>query len=209
MTLSDTQTGLRAIPRTDLELLSNVSGDRFEYETNMLLSLGDYGIKLAEQTIETVYIEENQTSHFRPVRDSIRIYSLILKFLASSVIAAVVDVSLYYLGLVLLSGLLGTLARLIAFFIARAISSCTNFTINKHKVFENSDSVGRTLLRYYALAIPIMVISIGGVELFEYFIGNGIPIITTLVKIAVDVIMFICSFRIQRAWVFAKRKNKD
>ena len=38
MTISDTQTGLRAIPRDVLTELVEVYGDRFEYETNMLLA---------------------------------------------------------------------------------------------------------------------------------------------------------------------------
>jgi len=44
MVISDTQTGLRALPRQALETLVNVSGDRFEYETNMLLAFKQYGM---------------------------------------------------------------------------------------------------------------------------------------------------------------------
>ena len=44
MTISDTQTGLRAIGREDLEILTAVPGDRFEYETNMLLAMKENGI---------------------------------------------------------------------------------------------------------------------------------------------------------------------
>ena len=39
MTISDTQTGLRAIPKKELKLINTVKGDRFEYETNMLLAM--------------------------------------------------------------------------------------------------------------------------------------------------------------------------
>ena len=78
MTLSDTQTGLRAIPRSDLEALTAVAGDRFEYETNMLLAMKQHGIPFDEVKIRTVYIEENKSSHFHPIRDSWRIYKLIL-----------------------------------------------------------------------------------------------------------------------------------
>ena len=45
MTISDTQTGLRAIPRDVLEQLVDVYGDRFEYETNMLLAFKTQGIE--------------------------------------------------------------------------------------------------------------------------------------------------------------------
>ena len=210
MKISDTQTGLRAFPSEILSAMCEIPGDRFEYETNMLLALGEYGIKLSEQPIETVYIEENQTSHFRPIRDSIRVYSLILKFLVSSIAASIIDNVGFWLALTLLSMFIDDLgAKIIAFLIARAVSSSINFALNKKKVFKNSASVKSTVLRYYALAIPIMAISIGAVCLLDYSIGNSLPIITTLIKIAVDLVLFICSFRIQREWVFSKKqKNK-
>ncbi|MBQ8005391.1 MAG: bifunctional glycosyltransferase family 2/GtrA family protein [Clostridia bacterium] len=208
MKISDTQTGLRAFPREILPWMCEIEGDRFEYETNMLLSLGEYGIKLSEQTIETVYIEENQTSHFRPIRDSIRVYSMLLKFLLSSVAASVIDNFVFWLMLTFFGGVLGKLATLVSFVCARSISSVINFAVNKQKVFKNSKSVKETILKYYALAIPIMAISIGAVELLDRILANSVPIITTLIKIAVDLVLFICSFRIQREWVFSSRKNK-
>ena len=67
MEISDTQTGLRAFPVSLLPLLLSVKGDRFEYETNMLLKFRQCGVKIKEVPIETVYIEENATSHFRPI----------------------------------------------------------------------------------------------------------------------------------------------
>ena len=78
MTISDTQTGLRALTREALETLVNVYGDRFEYETNMLLAFKDNAIVFDEVKIRTVYIEENKSSHFRTFTDSWRIYKLIL-----------------------------------------------------------------------------------------------------------------------------------
>ena len=64
MTISDTQTGLRAFPRDVLEEIVDVYGDRFEYETNMLLAFKTKGIDFDEVKIRTVYIEENKSSHF-------------------------------------------------------------------------------------------------------------------------------------------------
>ena len=80
MTLSDTQTGLRAISRRDLPTMLEIQGDRFEYETNMLLTLKRKCIPFREVKIRTVYIEENQSSHFRVIRDSWKIYKLILAY---------------------------------------------------------------------------------------------------------------------------------
>ena len=98
MTISDTQTGLRAIPRKQLETLSKIAGERFEYETNMLLAMKDHGLAFDEVKIRTVYIEENKSSHFRVIHDSWRIYKLILahffRYTLSSITCFVVDSSL-------------------------------------------------------------------------------------------------------------------
>ena len=61
--LSDTQTGLRAIPRSCLERFCAIEGERFEYETNMLLYMKRLGIGFVEQPIETVYDEEDYSAH--------------------------------------------------------------------------------------------------------------------------------------------------
>ena len=64
MTISDTQTGLRALTRSALEILVDVPGDRFEYETNMLLAFRTYDIPFDEVKIRTVYLEENRAPIF-------------------------------------------------------------------------------------------------------------------------------------------------
>ena len=78
--LKDTQTGLRAIPNKLIDLHINVEGDRFEYEMNALIDLVRSGASIFEEDIETIYLKNsNKKSHFKPFKDSIRIYKLILK----------------------------------------------------------------------------------------------------------------------------------
>ena len=77
--LSDTQTGLRAIPRKWLELFRQIEGDRFEYETNMLLKMKRKGIAFLEQPIATVYDPEDYSSHYNAVKDSWRIFKIMFK----------------------------------------------------------------------------------------------------------------------------------
>ena len=74
-------TGLRAIARKHLPLMCSIGGERYEYETQMLLSLKGAGLGVGEVVIDTVYIDENQTSHFNTVKDSWRIYKLIFRHL--------------------------------------------------------------------------------------------------------------------------------
>lgn len=78
--ISDTQTGLRAIPAQFLERFSSYQGNKYEYETNMLIRMKKEKIGWKEVKIDTVYIDNNQSSHFRPLRDSLKIYKVIFKY---------------------------------------------------------------------------------------------------------------------------------
>ena len=77
--LSDTQTGLRAIPSAFLERFCSIEGERFEYETNMLLEMKRMGIRFLEQPIETVYDPEDYSSHYNAVKDSWKIFKIMGK----------------------------------------------------------------------------------------------------------------------------------
>ncbi len=205
MRISDTQTGLRGICTEHLPEMLEVSGDRYEYETNMLMALKPAGIPIREVSIETVYINDNETSHFRAVRDSIRIYGLIIKFFLSSVASTVVDQVAHGLFLSLLFG--GN--ELLSAGCARIISSVVNFIINKKAVFKGQGSTVKFLLRYYALAVPIILISATAVELVSGLF-DGSVMAKVLIKVPVDLILFVASFRIQREWVFkSESKTKS
>lgn len=81
--LSDTQTGLRAIPQKYLEQFCSIQGERFEYETNMLLMMKRWHIDFIEQPIATVYDNEDYSSHYNAVKDSARVGKIMLKFIFS------------------------------------------------------------------------------------------------------------------------------
>ncbi len=208
--ISDTQTGLRSIPATFLPDMLTVDGDRYEYETNMLLKMSTLGIPYREEKIHTVYIEENKTSHFRPVRDSIRIYGLILKFISSSAISSLVDLGVYYLLASLSFLMFGAWSDVIYGAAARIVSSAVNYSLNKKAVFKSRASSKTTLVRYYLLALLIMILSSGTMGLFSYItdmVGGEYALFKTLVKLVVDTVLFLLSFRAQREWVFADKKG--
>ena len=75
ITISDTQTGLRAIPQQFLPRFLEMEGERFEYETNMLLQMKKQNIVFLEQPIATVYDPEDYSSHYNAVKDSWRIFN--------------------------------------------------------------------------------------------------------------------------------------
>lgn len=207
MKISDTQTGLRAFPAQLLETMLSIEGERFDYETNMLLKCKQYHISLAEVSIQTVYLEENASSHFRPIVDSLRIYRFILAFIVSSLLSSVVDITLYYLLHRFVFAALGGANAIASTAVARLCSSLLNYTINRRKVFTFKEKGDNPILRYYALAVPQMLVSGGIVSLLDFLLKSGSGL-STVLKFIVDVILFFISYRIQQGWVFARRKKK-
>ena len=71
--ISDTQTGLRGYSSRIFEWLTNVEGSKYDYEFNVLLEVKEK-LSYEEVKIETIYENNNEVSHFRPIQDSILIY---------------------------------------------------------------------------------------------------------------------------------------
>lgn len=204
--LSDTQTGLRAIPRECLERFCSIEGERFEYETNMLLHMKRMGIGFVEQPIETVYDEEEYSSHYNAVKDSWRIFKVMFKFLLSSFGSTLLDLGIFYLVFRLFGAWAGKYAELLATVVARICSSFANFNANNTVVFANKGSYKRAMFRYYCLCIPQMLVSAGLVTLINHLFSNSVPIVATVIKFVVDTCLFFISYGIQREWVFSQKK---
>jgi len=204
--LSDTQTGLRAIPARFLPLLCEARGERFEYETEMLLTFQRESIPFEEVTIETVYLEENASTHFDPIRDSLKIYGIIFRYVFSSFSSFLVDYAIFSLLVFLLDGKMerGT-KLLLATFAARVVSSLYNYSVNRKLVFHSKASVGSSLARYYILCAVQTAASYGLVFLLSA-LCHADSVLEIIWKLVVDTVLFLLSFRIQQAWVF-RRKN--
>ena len=208
MKLSDTQTGLRAVPTQYVSSLMEAKGTRYEYETNMLLLMGQNQIPYREVKIETVYFDHNNASHFRPVRDSIRVYGLVVKYAANSLASSVVDLLMFYLfgQFVFVGG--GRRAVLLSTVGARVISSVVNFAMNRQFVFESRSGMVQAFIRYVCLAVPVMLVSWLTVYSLSTLAGSGIGQAgRTLLKAPVDTVLFLISFRVQRRWVFAEKQQ--
>lgn len=210
--LSDTQTGLRAIPASCLERFGRIEGERFEYETNMLLQMKRMGVDFVEQPITTVYDPEDYSSHYNAIKDSWRIFKIMFKFLLSSGASMLIDNGLFYLIMKLFGAGLGKYATVYATVIARIFSSFANFNANNSVVFGNKGNYRRAMLRYYCLCIPQMLVSAGAVTGLVFLAGRLLghscpPLLATLIKIVVDTILFFLSYHIQREWVFSSKEK--
>ncbi len=205
ITVSDTQTGLRGIPASFMEQLLMVKGERFEFETNMLLETKERKIPIVEVPIRTIYIEENRTSHFNPIKDSLKIYMIFGKFLFSSLSSSVVDLVLFSLFCFLMRdmqwGRIGYITA--ATVLARVLSAFYNYSLNLKVVFQSEKTVRSTLPRYILLAAVQMSLS-------AFLVGKLYPLFggaEVLIKMPVDVFLFFLSFLIQREFVYADRKS--
>ena len=78
--MHDNQCGLRAFPYKLLPDLISIFGSRYEYEMNVLSYLQIKELPFQCQRIQTIYENNNQGSHFRPIQDTLRIQSSILLY---------------------------------------------------------------------------------------------------------------------------------
>lgn len=196
--LHDTQTGLRALPFALLPQLITLEGERYEFEMTVLAFLCREGQHPIELPIETVYLDGNRSSHFNPVRDSMRIYFVLLRFYFSSLVAAGVDFFGFTVTFTLTRNLL------LSFAVGR-LSSLVNFAINRGWVFRSRGSVAATLWRYYALALGIALLSYGSLWLLVTQHGWNV----FAAKITADTLLSLVSFSMQRTFIFRRRADVD
>ncbi|MGB7963602.1 MAG: bifunctional glycosyltransferase family 2/GtrA family protein [Propionicimonas sp.] len=195
--LTDTQTGLRAYPHRLLGWLLGVPGDRFEYELNLLLRASRARLRIREVEIATIYLQGNSSSHFRPLRDSLRIYGPLLAFGASSLAGFAVDAAV----LLVLHFLTGNLAASVV--IARLVSATVNFTLNHRLVFaDRSRPLWPAARRYGLLAAGILAANLALMELLTPLLGSVV-----VAKILTEVVLFLASYGIQRHLVFSCTPN--
>lgn len=224
--LDDTQTGFRAFDGSLLDLMMQIPGDRFEYEMRMLLVCAERGIPVLTEKTETIYVNENEGTHFRPVRDSIQVMSVLFRglgrFGTSSLLCALLDLILF--------GFFDGAFRYMEPFrrvaaatvTARIVSAGINFLLNRNWVFSRPAPASlaedrewkerywlreeqTTVLRYISLCIGVTVSS----ALSVYAVSALADVRPEAAKILCDGMLFILSYRIQKSWVFAYRRKDD
>lgn len=203
--ISDTQTGLRGISKSFMNDLLELSEDRFEFETKMLIRGVEDGIEFIETPIETIYdSKENHTSHFDPIRDSIRIYRLFGfafgKFILSSLSSSAVDLVIFQMACSMLkNGAEGVQYVAIATIIARVISAIYNYSVNYYFVFQSNKNHAKSGLKYFTLAVVQMLCSAALTTGLVALIGTDVEL---LVKVPVDVLLFFASYQIQKRFIY-------
>jgi putative flippase GtrA len=191
--LRDTQTGLRAFPAAMLPWLIRQAGDRYDYELVQLMHATRDGVELRSVQIETIYEDDNASSHFRPVIDSARIYAPLLLFLTSSFSAFLIDA----LMLVALVGLTGNL--LLSVVGARLLSASVNFAINRRVIFRGSDRWQRAARRYVALVLALLSTNY---LVLDSLMTIGTPLVVA--KVIAETLLVAASYAVQATYVYGR-----
>ena len=199
---------------------------------NMLLDFAKEGIPIQEYPIETIYINDNEGSHFDTVKDSIRIYSQILKFISSSLLSFCIDFLLYTLSLSLSGSILFSNA------FARLISLHCNFFMNQNYVFQNAsertekenpawkeraeetgnetakgkkaeqtEAIKREHLKEYLSYLGLALSLFAMNTLLLSAVVEVLGVNAYLAKIITEILLFILSYFVQKHLIFSKQEN--
>lgn len=206
--ITDTQTGLRGIPRDYMIKLIDLKGERFEFEMRMLLDAAD-NYKIIEIPVETIYdSKDHHQTHFNPFKDSIKIYRILgekfLKYIFSSTSSSLLDLILFGLVCIPLKTIYPLFYVTIATIVARIFSSIYNYLLNYKFVFKSKESIKASSIKYFSLAIAQMICSACIVTVFVNLLHNDFEL---QVKIIVDTVLFFISYHIQQHFIF-HMKNK-
>ncbi len=161
-------------------------------------------VEIEEVRIETVYDSKTKhKTHFDPVKDSIRIYkifgSIFFKFMLSSFSSSILDILLFSFFCPVFKTVIPLWYATAATVLARVVSALYNYLLNYKLVFKSSEKHSQSAAKYFALAFVQMCMSAllvtAGISIFPVF-----EEIT--VKIAVDIVLFFISYKIQNSYIF-------
>ncbi len=178
--LSDNQSGLRGFTTEYIDWMLEVERDKYDYEMNVLYYAAKMGLKITTLPIKAIYIGNNESSHFSPVADTLRIYRSLFSLAGGTLIAFIISeliillVSVFF-GYWHLSATLGG---------AGAISFLTVTLLNRFVYFPNIPkydywaNLAFTVICYFVYTLMCLLAS---------FVVPDLPLI-----IAFNIVYFVC-----------------
>lgn len=209
--ITDTQTGLRAIPHSYLEQLIELSSDRYAYELEMLLTMVHKKIPIKEVGITTVYEDNNSVSSFNPISDSVLVYKTLfkwwfsfklvqlIKYSLSGVFSTIADFGVY---IILINFSFGIVTSSI---LARILSVIIHFCANKYFTFSyrQMPDIGE-IIKYLMVVAFNLSASIVLIFVFVKYFSIG----EVAAKVAAQLILFLSTYVLLNGFVFLKTRQK-
>lgn len=193
--VSDTQTGLRAIPTNFIDTLLEIKYDKYEFEIEMLIRARKNKIEFTEVPIQTIYIDNNASSHFNPVVDSMKIYFVLFRHMFSAIVSALVDYVVFIIVHYSFHNLI------VSTYSGRAVSLVVNFFLLKKFTFHSHRKNWITMLLYLSQVAVMTFITFLLIDLLEKKLGVRIEI----AKIIVEVSLYPINFLVQKKWIFKEK----
>ncbi len=191
--IRDTQTGLRGIPLGFIPTLLKLRPTGYDFELDMLVTCKGAGIRIQEIPISTIYLDGNRSSHFNPLRDSMRIYFVFIRFSAVSLVTALIDNGVFILGMLLGQNVAASQI------LSRFVAGIFQFTASRQGVFRSALPVRVALPRFCLVALVSGVLSYLLIQsILHYVSARVVP-----AKLLAETILFITSFVVQRDLVFS------
>ena len=139
------------------------------------------------------------------IKNLIEKYKTFLKYIISAGLSFGIDLALFTVFVALLKPIMGDISIFVATLCARVISSFFNYLINRNAVFKSNNNKEskvdtKTLVKYYILVVIQMCVS----SVLVFGFHKITTINETIVKIPVDVIIFIVNYFVQKLYIFKK-----
>lgn len=194
----DTQTGLRGLSKDFMKKCILIRSNRFEFETEQLTIATNKqnNINIVEIPIETIYIQDNKASSFRPLVDSFKIYFVLLRYGFSSILTAATDFIVFLIALQFGSSIF------LANMLARTASIGVQFTLLNKLVFNVNAKLKAFILfvsYVYIIGILSTVVQIKATEVFSMTAISA--------KLIVETALFFINFAFLRLYVFTTKKD--
>lgn len=197
--ISDTQTGLRGIPREFIAEILPLRTRGYDFELDMLLLALRKQRALVEVPISTLYHDGNATSHFNPLLDSFKVYMVFLRFSVSSLLTFLIDFSVFS------ASMMFGYSLELAICMARLVAGTFNFVVNRSLVFKSSASVASSLIKYLLCVIFMAFLS----YVLTLFTVSELGINVYVSKIISETALYFLSFLLQRSLVFHSLPSKN
>jgi glycosyltransferase involved in cell wall biosynthesis len=190
--IKDTQSGLRAFPICFADDFIAIKTNGYDFEFEMLVKVSkDKNIKTIP--IKTIYLNNNESSHFRPLVDSGKIYLVFIKYSFIVPLIALADVLIFL-----------TMNFFIppasAFLITRVLTFSIYFLAMKKIIFKMKNNTYFHFSATFILFIFNLIIVSTILKLFT----NSTENIIFLVYLFCSFFMFFFNFIIQRFIIYKK-----
>ena len=195
--VSDTQTGLRGIPRRLLPHLLRCETNGYDFELDMLIAVRQQDLQIEEIPIRTIYAPDNRTSHFNPLIDSMKIYFVLLRFSSVSLMTAALDSLVFYLAYRRLANI--ALSQVLG----RLLAVAFNYSMVRRTVFFSKHRHLAVLPKYLLLVSCSGLASYAGIQLLNV----RFHIYPLAAKLLVETLLFFANFAIQRDFIFGRSAN--